>query len=146
LVESKYKSGKSSKPNFKDPKPCDQLAMEWDNLVCYAKNAKPYILYATADMTFPNHDIEESEYEFKIKRGGNIDILWISWRELPILFQQTHYKILRDLVEVLKNQGLTFFQGFNTKQIKSTWVFGSFPLYKWDSFKSINVNWSFTNG
>lgn len=149
LVESKYMSGKSSKANDDDENPHDQLAMEWDNLVSYANrhDSKPYLLYITADITYPKNDIEESKNEYTKKRGGNMCVLWISWRRLPYLFQKSEYKILKDLVKILKIKGLTFFEGIHIKPIKnSTWIFKDiFKDYNWKLLSKKKINWRYIN-
>lgn len=138
LVEAKYKSGKSSEATDDDDKPHDQLAREWDNLLVFAKekNAKPYLLYVTADFGYPKEDIEEAQSEFEKKRGARIDIVWISWRKLPIIFHRNKTDILEDLIEILRRQWLIFFEGISApKHIESIeWHFHG---------HSLKLNWSF---
>lgn len=114
LVEAKFKSGKSSKADDGD-KPNDQLAREWDNLSILAQreDATPIILYTTADFKFPIDDIEEAQLELKQKRDSKMDIMWISWRKLPVIFYESKSEILKDLIEVLRRQWLIFFDGIS---------------------------------
>lgn len=144
LVEAKYKSGKSSESDEGD-KPNDQLAKEWDNLVVLAKRNKlrPYLLYITADMGFPREDIESSQSDYFKTRGGKMDIVWISWRKMPIIFHDSRYEILKDLVKVLRRQGLTFFEGFKLEHVEAIkWQFHT--LVKQPLITPLNLNWSFS--
>jgi hypothetical protein len=157
LVEAKYRSGKSSESELKEEKPYDQLAKEWDNLIHLAmdNNAKPYLLFITADIVFPFEDVESSQSAFRRTRGkrNTLDIVWISWRKLPTLFRDSKYKILRDVATILRNQGLIFFEGFKVESIKShNWIFESkikkLPLIerKFDWQLSVPSNtWKYDN-
>src|SRR3546814_8960826 len=51
LIEAKHLSGKSSGPSEDLTAPYDQLAREWDNLVCRCKKdeAEPLLIFLTAD-------------------------------------------------------------------------------------------------
>jgi len=155
LVEAKYRSGKSSEADLDEEKPYDQLAREWDNLVHIAKedNAKPYLLYITADISFPFKDFEASQSDYRRTRGQEnaLDIVWISWRKLPTIFQNTKHKIIKDLIEILKKQGLIFFEGFKIRPIEHiNWKFTStikkLPIveekYNW-SFKTQPILWKY---
>lgn len=71
LVEAKYKSGKSSEAD-EDSRINDQLASEWDILITNDTYAKPYLLYVTADFSYPNKDIEDAQSEFAKKRHGRL--------------------------------------------------------------------------
>ena len=153
LVEAKFRSGKSSKAESNQEKPYDQLAKEWDNLVCIAKrsNSKPYLLYITADMDFPIKDIEDSKSDYKRTRGNDMEIVWMSWRKLPTIFQKSKQRIIQDLVEILRNQGLIFFEGFKVESVEHpNWSFTStikrLPTiegkYDW-SHKIQNITWKY---
>lgn len=145
LVEAKYGSGKSSEADESD-KPYDQLAREWDNLVAYTKrnNSTPYLLYVTADISFPNIDIEESQSDYSRIRGNKIDVIWLSWRKLPAVFQNNKHEIIKDLVEILRQQGLTFFEGFNINTLeRSKWQFQNPPIEP-RLHKPLQLNWLFS--
>jgi len=148
LVEAKYRSGKSSEEE-EDDRPTDQLAREWDNLIVLAKEkaATPYLLYVTADIAIPSIDIEESQSEIAKKRGAKIDIVWISWRKLPIIFRDSRYDILRDLVEVLRRQWLIFFEGISAPENMEAinWHFQSTPLKLNLSFDAPVFQWKYNN-
>lgn len=131
LVEAKYKSGKSSEAD-EGSRINDQLASEWDILITKEKNAKPYLLYITADFSYPNKDIEDAQSEFSKKRHGIIDVVWISWRKLPTVLNSNE-PILKDLIKVLRKQGLTFFEEIKIPQIdRIPWTFKE---------NSLNLNW-----
>jgi len=153
LVEAKFKSGKSSEADLGD-KPSDQLSKEWDNLKCLAgrENAEAYLLYITANLGFPEKDIKESINEYKEKRQSTINILWLSWRKIPTIFQNSKDEIIKDLVKLLRRQGLIFFEGFKASEVICfNWRFQAPDLsYKllqpwvgnW-SFKPIDMKWKF---
>jgi hypothetical protein len=150
LVEAKYKSGKSSEESPSDDKPYDQLAREWDNLVNIKNAELRYLLYITADIVYPVEDIKASQKEYKNKRGNNIEVLWISWRMLPGLFKNSDHDILKDVGQILRDQGLTFFEGFKIKKIKNiNWNFKPEPVindeneYSWNSIKTVKIVWRF---
>src|SRR3546814_17708166 len=50
--------------------PYDQLAREWDNLVCRCKKdeAEPLLIFLTADFNAPVEQIRESAAEYSRKR------------------------------------------------------------------------------
>ncbi|MFA5771962.1 MAG: hypothetical protein WC974_04445 [Thermoplasmata archaeon] len=130
LVEAKYMSGKSSEEDEEEPdKPTDQLAKEWDNLLAYASRVgrKPFLMYVTADICFPRSEVRASQEEYSKKRGMNINLVWLSWRKLPVIFQHSKHTIIQDMVAILRDRmGLTFFEGFKIdKIIPFTWVFHS---------------------
>jgi hypothetical protein len=153
LVEAKFKSGKSSEADLSD-KPSDQLSKEWDNLKCLAtkNNSDPYLLYITANIGFPEKEIKESISEYLKKRESTINILWLSWRKIPAIFHNTESEIIKDLVKLLRRQGLIFFEGFKINQVESfNWQFQAgdlgYPLSErlmitW-SFKPIDIKWKF---
>lgn len=149
LVEAKYKSGKSSEADSSDDKPYDQLAREWDNLVNIKKGHLKYLLYVTADMGYPFEDIKASQMEYKNKRGNNIDVLWISWRMLPSLFKNSNHEIFKDVVQILRNQGLIFFEGCKINKIENiNWKFEYEHVikteYLWNSTKTVKIDWRFS--
>ena len=115
LVESKLYSGKSSHSTSDGP-PDDQLAREWDNLTSLTKRngTEPWLIYATADHSFPRDDIRESQEEFARKRGGEIRILWLPWQDLPTSLSARSCDMIGDLIELLRRQGLMHFDGFAT--------------------------------
>ncbi len=138
LVEAKYKSGKSSEADD-GIELNDQLASEWDILIKKEKSATPYLLYVTADFSYPKEDIEKSQSEFEKKRNGRLDVVWISWRKLPTILNSDE-PILKDLSEILRKQGLTFFEGISIPHIRRiSWAFQkntfnwklNLPEFKW---------------
>src|SRR3546814_10552830 len=60
LIEAKHLSGKSSGPSEDLTAPYDQLAREWDNLVCRCKKdeAEPLLIFLTADFRSEEHTSE----------------------------------------------------------------------------------------
>ena len=70
LVEAKFHSGKSSEEDDQSIAPYDQLAREWDNLVCLAEDegASAWLVYLTADYGYPFEDVEASRAAFHDKR------------------------------------------------------------------------------
>lgn len=138
LVEAKYKSGKSSEADD-GIEPNDQLAREWDILTMREKAATPYLLYVTADFSYPNKDIEEAQSEFEKKRNGRLNVVWISWRKLPTILNDDE-PMLKDIIEILRKQGLTFFEGISIPHIsRIPWAFQknnfnwklNIPKFKW---------------
>jgi hypothetical protein len=128
LVEAKYKSGKSSEAD-EGSRINDQLASEWDILITKYPDAKPYLLYVTADFSYPNKDIKDSQSEFAKKSHGRFDVVWISWRKLPTVLNSND-PILKDLIKVLRKQGLTFFEGIKIPAIdRIPWTFKENTLY-----------------
>ncbi|MCZ7385362.1 MAG: hypothetical protein O8C63_11530 [Candidatus Methanoperedens sp.] len=146
LVEAKYKSGKSSEADD-GTKPNDQLAREWNTLTMKEKAANSYLLYATADFSYPNKDIEDAQSEIKKKKRSKINIAWISWRKLPIIFRHSRYNILRDLAEILQRQMLIFFEGISVPEHLETikWQFQRTPLKINWSFYVPAIQWKFNN-
>lgn len=151
LVEAKYKSPKSSEADSGDL-PYDQLAREWDNLVSLAVKDKaiPYLLYITSHFGYPGEDVEAARTEYKSKRDGLLDILWLSWREIPRYFNSSPYEIVRDMAKILRRLGLIFFEGFRIEPAKGlVWRFGhensepSTPRFNW-SHKSPERIWRFS--
>ena len=141
LVEAKYKSGKSSEAD-ESSRINDQLASEWDILITKETDAKPYLLYITADFSYPNKDIEDAQYEFAKKRNGKLDIVWISWRKLPTVLNDNE-PILKDLIEVLRKQGLTFFEGIKIPSIdRIPWTFHKNTNFNW-KLNYPEFNWRF---
>lgn len=170
LVEAKYKSGKSSEADDGE-KPNDQLAREWDNLSVLArrKDLVPILIYITADFNFPNTDVEEAQFETKKKHDSKIDIAWISWRKLSVIFEESNYDIINDLVTVLQRQWLIFFEGisvpddfepiswrfqippiklnlsFKFLTIQWKYNYNTLILFDWDSFMDFEIIWRFIN-
>ncbi len=145
LVEAKFKSGKSSEADDGD-KPNDQLAREWDNLIAYTtkKKSNPYLLYITADFGHPMEDIEASKSDYFRTRGKEMEIFWLSWRKLPTIFHNSKYDILKDLVEVLRQQWLIFFEGVTGPENLSNvnWQFQNTACYDWTTNFS-KIEWRF---
>lgn len=145
LVEAKYFSDKSSE-STEQGTPTDQLAREWDNLTWLAKReeATPILLYVTADLGYPKKSIEDSLQEYVQKRQREMSVFWISWRKLPTLFSNTDKEILKDLVKVLRKQGLTFFEGITKPDpIDVEWSFGTMVDWDWSSFDECAIIWEY---
>lgn len=145
LVEAKYKSGKSSEAEDGN-RINDQLASEWDILISKYPDAKHYLLYVTADFSYPNKDIEDSQSEFAKKRHGQIDIAWISWRKLPTILNGNE-PIIKDLIKILRKQGLTFFEGISIPLIvRIPWTFrkNTTLSFNW-KLNSLDFNWRFAS-
>lgn len=147
LVEAKYRSGLSSEADETE-RPMDQLAREWDNLVNLAKrsNATPFLLYITADFSFPNKEINEAQQEFSKKRNKCIspkmNILWTSWRKLSKLLPTQKHLILKDLVAVLRMQGLIFFEGISIPESIEP-IKWSFQNFNWSRYQKFDSQWKF---
>lgn len=147
LVEAKYRSGKSSEADETES-PMDQLAREWDNLIILARktNATPFLLYITADFSYPKKEIEDAQQEFLKKRGAKIGVLWTSWRKLPNLLSAPEHLIIKDLVAILRGQGLIFFEGvsipMDTEPIK--WSFQDRALnFNWFIYPTLDIQWKY---
>lgn len=114
LIEAKLWSGKSSGPSEEPGAPRDQLAREWDNLVCLSRreDAEPLLIYLTADFSIPEDQIRESAAEYVRKRpGGPFACGWLTWRQIPNLFRQDSDERLQDLVKLCERLDLRFFDG-----------------------------------
>jgi len=116
LVEAKYRSGKSSEEDEDTEKVEDQLAREWIQLASRCGNRFPFLVYLTADVVMPMESIEESLHvlqgTYKHKGTPEPMIGWLSWREIPGLFNLSSNPLLRDLVLLAKRLDLDFFSGF----------------------------------
>lgn len=150
LVEAKYMSGLSSDATEENATPTDQLAKEWDNLVLLARRqaAAPVLLYVTADFGYPSQTIANSKEEYRKKRGLEMSVFWISWRNMPRIFASSPHHIVRHLVMVLRRQGLTFFEGITCdKPVAIRWRFEvSPPSWNWSVIPNLNVSWTFETG
>lgn len=145
LVEAKYLSDKSSLAN-EGVAPKDQLAREWDNLTRLAdrQKATPILLYVTAHLGYPKKSIDDSRKEYMGKRKEDMSVFWISWRKLPKLFSNARHQILNDLVEVLRRQGLIFFEGIPKPEVFNVeWSFKAEPHWNWSMFEECCIKWSF---
>jgi hypothetical protein len=145
LVEAKYLSDKSSEAD-EQRAPTDQLAREWDNLTHLANREKatPILLYVTADFGYPRKSIEDSQQEYLQKRKEKMNVFWISWRKFPSLFCNSKLEILRDLVEVLRRQGLVFFEGIMTFDcVDIKWAFSAIVNWDWSSYNEYPINWEY---
>lgn len=148
LVEAKYLSGKSSEAG-EGAAPDDQVAREWDNLRrrTIQENATPILLYVTADLGYPRESIESSCEEYRHKRRQDMKVYWVSWRKLPSLFSSTKHEILKDLVKVLKRQGLTFFEGVTIPaSIEIGWTFKALVNWIWSLYEGSRICWQFKAG
>ena len=145
LVEAKYLSDKSSEANDKEA-PKDQLAREWDNLILKAnqEHAKPILLYVTADFGYPRQSIDESQKEYLEKRKKGMSVFWLSWRKLPTLFVDKNQEMLNDLIDVLKYQQLTYFEGITIPEAaNSKWSFNATINWDWTLDKDNSFHWEF---
>jgi len=136
-IEAKYNSGKSSEADDVEQetdegvsRECtDQLVREWIELVDEAagRNAKPILIYLTADFGFPIQQIRASldEHPRKHPNSPRPRICWLSWRELADLFGNAPKRsILLAIAEMAKKMGLTFFRGITkVARISITWRF-----------------------
>jgi len=150
LVESKLLSGKSSSaPN--DEIPIDQLAKEWDNLSSIARREGwvPLLIYITAHTEYPKDEIEESAREYSGKREKSMTVGWLSWRDLINIYQDSKHAIVQDMIEILKKQGLVYFDGFLCFAEKLwDWIFSPVVLsneafsWHWGGFL---INWGYVD-
>ena len=148
LIEAKLSSGKSSGPSEEPDKPYDQLAREWDNLVCLSQreDAEPLLIFLTADFTVPANQIRESEEEYLRKRpDGRFACGWLTWRQIPIVFRDyPEDDALQDLVKLCKRLNLRFFDRmvrfesvpdiswrFQPSELRIDWLPGSLCTFDW---------------
>lgn len=114
LVEAKFRSGKSSLADENAPAPVDQLAREFDNLASVAARVggNPVLIYLTADMGLPRHELIESarEYQSKYPNREPPVLAWLGWRMLHGLGPSP---LLTDLCRLLKRLDLIDFQGLH---------------------------------
>src|SRR3546814_12981490 len=93
--------------------PYDQLAREWDNLVCRCKKdeAEPLLIFLTADFNAPVEQIRESAAEYSRKRPhGRFACACLSWRHIPSVFcAARESEPLQDLVKLCERMNLRFF-------------------------------------
>jgi len=183
IIEAKYRHGKSSYASGDESDavaevptapPNDQLAREYDNLLRLAEreNAKPLLIYLTADTAPPANDIEDSKNDFKDNskyRDSEFRCAWLSWRHLSEVFDNPKCDpILQDIVRLTKRLNLIFFKGvdvaarfpilswkFEQPVVNFDWLFAPLPVFEWnfrDRSKSFqwdlislpsSLNWSF---
>ena len=165
LVEAKFHHGKSSLAG-EEQAPRDQLAREWDNLASLAskEHAQCFLVYVTADMGFPTGAVDEARAEYSQKRSASLNVLWISWRQIPNVLTGVESRILRDMVDVVKRLDLVFYRGFAPVtpmtipwQFKKAdrhwlwsyisqqpvyWTFGNLPFFDWPQL-DLNPGWRF---
>lgn len=154
LVEAKYRSGKSSEATEGDGgdgdlvgcRPNDQLAREWDNLRGAAVRAgveRFAVVYLTADFGCPVCEIEESEAEYRRKRGAEAEIYWLSWRTLAEVIEGSGNGILRDLGEYLLALELVRFRRLRVAEwTAEEWRFGRSEL-RWTWQAARQASWAF---
>lgn len=147
LIEAKLSSGKSSGPSQDPDAPHDQLAREWDNLVCLSRreDAEPLLIFLTADFSIPTGQIRESEEEYVRKRpGGRFACGWLTWRQIPIVFRDDADDRLQDLVKLCERLNLRFFNGifvieavpgitwrFQPSELRIEWLPGPLCQFDW---------------
>lgn len=151
LIEAKYKSGKSSQENSEDFRPTDQLSREWVNLAEIAREEGrlPLLLYLTADIAIPRRDISDSIAELRKKSGELLEqypprFLWISWRHLKSLYENSNNPFLQSIVLLLKRLNLNFYEGlgvidnydikfwnFSRPEIHFDWNCVSYQTFEW---------------
>ena len=146
IVEAKYLSGKSSEADETASKPQDQLAREWDNLVCRAGDTfRPILIYLTADLRFPASDINDAISEYTQKRGTSPTICWLSWRHLASVVCDSDSQIARALCQMLRRLDLIFYSG--THPIKDLrpilWSFQRSPCVFHRRLCVPPITWSF---
>jgi hypothetical protein len=149
-VESKFHSSKSSIADEKSDVPKDQLAREWGNLKEFAtrRKATPFFLFVTADFGYPMDDFLASKQDYQKNKPKEMNMYWISWRKLTSLFsnrpkESLKRDILSDLIMILKNQGLTFYEGMpKISNIEINWLFEANNNWDW-SFENCCINWKY---
>jgi len=155
LVEAKFWSGKSSAANDSDI-PFDQLAREYDNLVCWCRRQgihQCFLLYCTADLGLPRHDMEDSVAEFSNKRGEPFQIFWVTWRTIPRLFAHSTHPILVDLRNLVKKLGLVFFEGLTSSNPdlnrfleRNPWEYHIYiARYEWRNAPELEIKYHYIN-
>jgi hypothetical protein len=66
------------------------------------------------------------------------------WRKLTNLFSSSKHQILKDLVEVLRHQGLIFFEGIPKPELADIeWSFKAEAHWNWLAFRECYIEWSF---
>jgi hypothetical protein len=153
FVEAKYFSGKSSEGNEEYEAPYDQLAREWDNLQEFAsiEHGIPFFIYITADLSYPKKSFAESDQDYKRYRSKGMRMFWTSWQRVVKVFSNRTNGYLKrdifsDLVELLRRQGLTFYEGISRPKITEIkWLFDSQTnsSYDWTSYKRFNYSWKY---
>jgi hypothetical protein len=147
LVEAKLSSGKSSGPSDESPAPYDQLAREWDNLVCLAQKegAEPLLIFLTSDFGIPADQIRESRNEYLQKRpGSRFACGWLTWRQSPSVFRDNPDARLQDLVKLCERLDLRFFDRairmesvphiswrFRPGELRFEWLSGPLVAFEW---------------
>lgn len=144
-VEAKYRSGKSSEADDSVEDPTDQLAREWCDAVGEAEkvNAQPLLIYLTADVACPRHEIQAALAELRQKRPHEQPcIAWLSWRELS---ESVFAKSRLDRLAV--ELGFLHFRGFAPLNSAAlTWRFGNtMRLWNWN-LPAYKNKWEFRNG
>lgn len=153
FIEAKYLSGKSSEEDQSIEAPYDQLAREWDNLICMAKreNAKPLLIYVTADIGLPLQDIEISANEYFRKRKDqkdsmNFECAWISWRKLSTVFFNTPIPAAQDLYALVDRMGLCYFESIPSLDLTPLKFYNfhsNSDDFHWETPQKVKSIWSF---
>jgi hypothetical protein len=115
-IEAKLNSRKSSLPNFDSPRPEDQLAKQWDNLVRLGRDelcSQIALVYLTADPFLPRPELVESLEEYRRKQREEARIYWVGWSALRALIDNASDPILVDLKAVLDRLDLGAFEGWS---------------------------------
>lgn len=148
LIEAKFRSGKSSNAADEDVAPRDQLAREWDNLIALTRreNAKPLLIYLTADFGVPTAEISASSAEYESKRGADLFACgWLSWRHLERQFRRTEDWRLSELVALCGRLDLCFFDGVSMIEPQSfRWRFEPTPKqFQWQNWPAAQILWRY---
>lgn len=138
LIESKYRSGKSSEAAEEDERPNDQLAREFDNLRLLAdsEGTKEFaVVYITTDFTCPLNELQDSAREYQLKRSLPPAIYWLSWRALINVLEpeaERESEIARDLLGLMLALDLTTFCRLRFEEMKvPRWGFEESALPHW---------------
>lgn len=130
VVEAKFNSGKSQRVTTDERELRDQLARQWEIVAAATSRTSvdPSILYVTTHAGYPYAEIRESLDELAAKRPDLAipRLLWVSWRDVALLFRDSDHPIHRDLVSLTQRLGLTYFGGISAVgEVRFGWTFAS---------------------
>ncbi len=150
LVEAKLSSGKSSRPSDDPDRLHDQLAREWDNLLCQSEKlgAEPVLIYLTADFSAPIEQVDESGKEYLRKRHQHrFACAWLSWRKIPVAFQEnSENALIQDLIQLCNRMNLRYF--YRTTHFERSaqiqWQFTMDEIeFNWLSEQPLRLTWRY---